>query len=125
MRSRMIRILLTIVVLTQSVASLAMVPAVSDLPAEPASLSAHVELPDEFTPRSCHDELAAPRTACVQCCDTMDEASCLLNCSSVASVISLAISMGFPDIHEYFPMDSGHAAPHNSFSGLYRPPRVS
>ncbi len=122
MRSRMIHILLAIVVLTQSVASLAVAPAVSEMPAMPESVSSVLV---DVSKIACHEEATVPEAPPRKCCETMNDASCILSCISVISAISLPLSLDMPDIHVLYPMDSDYTAPHNTLSGLYRPPRIS
>ncbi len=122
MRSRMIHILLAIVVLTQSVASLAVAPAVSEMPATPESVSSVLV---DVSENACHEEVAVAEAPPLKCCETMNDASCILSCTSVISAISLPLSLDIPDNHVLYPIESGYAAPHNTLSGLYRPPRIS
>ncbi len=122
MRSRMIHILLAIVVLTQSVAALAVAPAVSEMLAMPESISSVLVAVSES---ACHEKVAVAEAPPLKCCETMNDANCILSCTSVISAITLPLSLDMPDNHVLYPIESGYAAPHNTLSGLYRPPRIS
>ena len=128
----MVHALLAILVLTQSVSTLAMIPSA---PAEKDMLVETVT-GNEFIPSmepshhdlqpSCHGQRSVTEAESLQsCCETMDEAGCILGCSLIATAISCLSTLEKIDVHTFHPLDSLHTAPFRPLTGLYRPPRTS
>ncbi len=73
--------------------------------------------------KPCHQDVAISEVDSPEsCCETMDEASCILSCSSVAAAFSYPSVLSSLDIHTLYPEDSVYSAPHQVHEKLYRPP---
>ena len=129
---RVAHILLALLVLTQSVSMLAFALPVPeqgdqtslefdyDSPSQTLSMSRH------GAQKPCHQEVVISEADSTKsCCETMDEASCILSCSSIATAFSYPSMLSSLDIHALYPEYSGYSAPHQVLDELYRPPRIS
>jgi hypothetical protein len=129
MRDRIVHTVLAIVLLTQSVAVLAVAPTMSQqhhmtqssLEADTSKPSA--EMSHHGESNSCHQEVVSsvpddPK----HCCDT---ASCMISCASAASAICYSTSLDSDDTHVRFVVDVGHVIPHKALTDLFHPPRIS
>jgi hypothetical protein len=123
---RWIHTLLALLLLIQSVATLASVPvAVSD---SGISLELRTNNSVDSHPTSmppCHGDSAtsAAQQPSQNCCETMEDKCCLLGCSVLASAVSCGAVLGSIDIRIHYPLDAGYASIQNPLSGLFRPPR--
>lgn len=132
MRDRIIHTLLALMILTQSVSVLAFVPSmhgqaqqdvsstVSDSPMVTVEKSHHGE------GSSCHQKVASPEAdALKSCCDTMDQASCIIHCSAIAAAVCYSVAVDGIDIHERFPVVTGYFELQSLPTELFRPPQIS
>jgi hypothetical protein len=126
MRVRWIHTLLALLLLIQSVGTLAAAPVtVSDsgismeLRTNDSGDSHHTSMPP------CHGDSAtsAAQQPSQNCCETMEDKCCLLGCSVLASAVSCGAVLGSIDIRIHYPLDAGYASIQNPLSGLFRPPR--
>ena len=126
MRVRWIHILLALLLLIQSVATLAATPLAATGSPIPLELrtndsgdSHHTAMPP------CHGDGAtsAAQQPSQNCCETMEEKCCLLGCSVLASAVSCSAVLGSIDIRIHYPLDAGYASIQNPLFGLFRPPR--
>ena len=129
MKALMLRTLLATLMLIQSVSTLAMMPsAAADTDksveaATPAALLLTMELSQPEPQPSCHGQRAA--TEPEPCCETMDEATCVLGCSLIVTAVTSLPALDNIDVHIPHPPASLQTLAHQPLSGLYRPPRIS
>lgn len=130
-RAPLVHIMLAIVILVQSVSTLAYMEPVPDLKAVSGEITSTERSPQREKARkdsmtNCHESQGAiEEVATASCCDTMDTASCILSCASVAAALPILPLLDSIDIHAGYPADAGYAAPHKVLDRLYRPPRTS
>ena len=132
MRDLMVHTLLAILMLIQSVSTLAMVPFApvgKNMPVEVVTgneFLSSVEVSNHDQQRPCHGQSSVTEVKSPEpCCKTMDEAGCILGCSLIATAISCLSTLEKIDVHIFHLLDSLHTAPFRPLTGLYRPPRTS
>ena len=131
MRNLMVHTLLAILMLIQSVSALAMVPfapASESMPVEAVAgneFLSPVELSQYDQQQPCHGQRSDTEEESPQsCCETMDEAGCILGCSLIATAISCLSIHHKIDVHISYALSLLHTAPFRPLTGLYRPPWI-
>ncbi len=131
MRGRVVRTLLALLILMQSVSTLAMAPSflagtqMSDGVIMADSSHPMTAMSDHDSQAPCHGDVGAGAAGILKsCCETMDDVGCILVCSSVTSVVSCLSMLDSIDIHVRHPTDFAHAAPLKTLTELFRPPRI-
>ena len=117
MGARLGHIVLAMLILINTVSALAVV---SVQPVDTGS-----QAPSHAMMSDCHDEAPSlPIAPNSPCCETMDDASCLLSCSTAVTALSLEVASFSTITHETFVLEGGHVNPRSAASELFRPPRI-
>jgi hypothetical protein len=132
MRVRIVHTLLALLILVQSVSTLAIVssvfiPSVASLEllADDA-LGSPTVIAHQGEMTHCHGDSAVGNPAAVKdCCESMEDSGCILSCASIAAAVPCSPALDSMDAHIRYRVDAGYAAPHKSFNVLFRPPRTS